>query len=417
MSFQERSTTSHIRIAAASQRLEQAVTQAVATADSGDRVRECFDAVRRELTKTGRIINSWMDSQKFTCDRVRCAPPPSAAGLLLYRPDTGKVLVTWAPSYRKIMLSLGITEPPIEIHLPGGKLEGDEMPIDAAIREFNEECADVLGDENFWRKFSEEPHPTIEIPRSAYTLFVEDATLLFPSLDLDSIPERFLRKRKERAAGLSNPLKYDVAHSLEWVDVPDQRSPQLSEFARTVFAQSGLRRYLNSRCRCSKMKKEFTTIQRKPATEQVEMSAETKVEEKKEEVPASVGTASVAIEALLKTLRSHESILMAKENDRTITIIGLTGKHLGMVPPSIRCLQTTAWNAAAPHVKGVKISGFLIDSLSHVEWFVETKIPLDMHHCHEWDELSNNLRKLESTSGGLLTVSVPGPIFQIRSFS
>lgn len=78
-----------------------------------------------------------------------------AAALLLYRPDDAKVLV--------VKRSMEMATNPGIWGFPAGKVEASEKPIDAAVREFQEEMGSVPFMRVFQAPFVSRPFPDLKL--------------------------------------------------------------------------------------------------------------------------------------------------------------------------------------------------------------------------------------------------------------
>lgn len=364
----------------ASASLERAMSDSKVT---GSSLGSKYNEVRKELTRTGRAINAILDARGDGGDRVRCRPPPSAAGILFYRSDTRRILVAWGKAYEKHK------ETKLEIFLLGGKLERDESPVEAAVREFNEETAGVIRHKRFWKNFVEEPHPAIEIPHSAYTLFVEDVAII-PGINPDAIPDLFL-KSVQRMRSEGRPPKEDVALRLEWVSVPDQRSLRTgpwSYFAKSVLGLAGLRRYLNRIWNRSVLKMNHPSSGKTIATMTEAKTAP--VADSKSDEP-------------IKGFRQLDGVEGAELTGDTLMIRARLAKS-EMIQPSVIVLRHAPWGDIIEKIKVVKLTGFLIDSSLLIGWLIENKISVELSGGSYVDSLMSELSRLEKSG---LKISTP----------
>jgi 8-oxo-dGTP pyrophosphatase MutT (NUDIX family) len=119
--------------------------------------------IEKDILRQGKRINKLIKQIDPTADEACIGVGSRAAGILVYWPD-GKVL-------------LGLRNG--ELIVPGGKAQGEESPIENAVREFEEEFRVKINKKDIL----ENPQLCYYIVDGKYTIHLISAKAMFPEPD------------------------------------------------------------------------------------------------------------------------------------------------------------------------------------------------------------------------------------------
>lgn len=148
--------------------------------------------IGKDILKHGKRINKLIKSIDPKADEACIGVGSRASGILVYQPD-GKVL-------------LGLRNG--ELIVPGGKAQGEESPIEAAVREFKEEFLVTINE----RLILDYPQLSYYIVGGKYTIH------LIPAKSMFQEPDKVLDEYKKIITD-TLLLSHENPSELMWVDL------------------------------------------------------------------------------------------------------------------------------------------------------------------------------------------------------
>ncbi len=173
--------------------------------------------MQKDILRQGKRINNLIKQIDPKVDEACIGVGNRASGILVYRPD-GKVL-------------LGLRDK--ELIVPGGKCQGEESPIETAVREFKEEFLVNINSKDIL----DNPQLCYYIANGKYTLYFISAECIF--CDSGKIIDEYKKTVSDTLL-----LSHENPSELMWVDLY-KCTEVLNNFTMIIRESIGVKNFFN----------------------------------------------------------------------------------------------------------------------------------------------------------------------------